>query len=411
MWSLVSKTDYLPMVRFLQQALASGVGSDAMDAEKNEPSAMVRPGLSLTVLAMGLLFTLQNQLLQLLWWHTPTHTLSFLAVYTFVCLNPSLVLILPFGTILVMVMVPAFLVRHPPPPTRLSADSCFTRGPPTAPPAELKPAPEISKDFFRNLRDLQNLMDDCSRVHDQVAAVVGPPTNFSDERFSSATFLFLFLFAALTFLTSQFFPWRSVMLSGGWAMISLGHPVLQRILLSTHRAHLKPWELQAKDWVMRFMERDITLDMEPEVREVEIFELQRRSPTKEWESWTFTPSPYDLLSPERVSNIRPPGTRLLEDVQAPSGWRWTDHKWQLDIHSQDWVEERLIAAVKVETEGERWVYDMPYHEPLDELDSVSNLRATRQRSEGEQVGAPDENEWRRRRWIRHVKKRVVKAKA
>ncbi|KAL8995160.1 MAG: hypothetical protein Q9169_005069, partial [Polycauliona sp. 2 TL-2023] len=63
-------------------------------------------------------------------------------------------------------MVPAYLVRHPAPPPTIVHSSYSINGPPLAPARTIKPAAEMSKDFFRNMRDLQNSMDDFSTVHD-----------------------------------------------------------------------------------------------------------------------------------------------------------------------------------------------------------------------------------------------------
>lgn len=106
----------------------------------------------------------------------------------------------------------------------------------------------------------------------------------------------------------------------------------------------------------------ITLSITPESREVEIFELQHRpiipstslsisstaSSTSifEWTPHLFTPTPYDPLSPNRISGDRPRGTRFFEDVQPPYGWEWASKKWELDLEAGEWVNERLIVGVE-----------------------------------------------------------------
>ena len=119
---------------------------------------------------------------------------------------------------------------------------------------------------------------------------------------------------------------------------------------------------------------------------MEIFELQRRkgSPTSndrgavgEYESWVFSPTAWEPLAPGRVAGERAKGTRFFEDVQPPGGWEWEGKKWELDLEAKEWVEERLVSGVEVEIEGERWVYDL-------------------------------EGEWRRRRWMRMVRRKVMR---
>ena len=59
----------------------------------------------------------------------------------------------------------------------------------------------------------------------------------------------------------------------------------------------------------------------------------------------------------------------------PEGWEWEGKKWGLDLGAKEWVEERMIGEVEVEIEGERWVYDI-------------------------------DGSWRRRRWVRMVRRKV-----
>lgn len=237
------------------------------------------------------------------------------------------------------------------------------------------------QDFLRNLRDLQNTMEDFSVAHDKIISVVGPPTNFSDEALSSAVLIALFFASITLFISAAYLPWRMILLVSGWVVFSLGHPTLQELLLELHDTHLLPREKIATEAADSFIRRDITLDATPESREVEVFELQRLTSGGEYESWMFSPTPYEPMSPARIAHERPKGTRFFEDVKCPSGWEWKDKKWTLDLASATWVRERYIGGVEIEVEGERWVYDR----------------------EGGEQGA--RGEWRRRRWVRQVSRK------
>lgn len=360
-------------------------------------------------------------MIRLLSWRAPTHTLSFLAVYSFVCLDPYLLAVLPLIVVLLFIMVPSFITRHPPPPSRLTTDAYSAAGPPMAPPPHVKPVTEMSKDFFRNLRDLQNSMEDFAEAHDKVVSLISPPTNFSNEALSSGLFLLLSALACFLFLAAHLLPWRLLFLVTGWAAITLGHPSIQRSVLSLEKTHLRPRERAAKNSLTAWIERDIVLDSPPQVREVEIFELQRRSGSGEWEGWIFSPSPYDPLSRPRVAGDRPSGTRFFEDVQAPAGWTWSDKKWTLDLLSREWVDERMITGVEVETDGERWVYDLAYEENNDDENSdgrdeqTAETEGEKKRNKGkaadrkrdweEGTGREKRGRWRRRRWARLVQRR------
>ncbi|KAH0545171.1 hypothetical protein FGG08_000783 [Glutinoglossum americanum] len=390
--------------------------SEMQDMDTKSSIEVKRPKFSLPLMTsnfrrfnarIGVVFVFQNQLIRLFSWRHPTRTLSFLAVYSFVCLDPNLLTVLPVAAILLSIMVPSFITRHPPPPTNLPTDPYAASGPPVAPPREAKVVNELSGDFFRNLRDLQNVMEDFSQVHDKFNSLILPHTNFSNEPLSSTVFLFLFAITCVMFLASHLLPWRAVFLVGGWFIIAAGHPRLQRSLRTAHDEHLLPREREAQGWLNAWIEHDIILDSSPESREVEIFELQKRvwssSSIGEWEGWVFSPSPYDPLSSTRISGDRPQGTRFFEDVKPPLGWEWVDKKWTLDLLSKDWVEERMITGVEVETEGERWVYDIIYG--IGEEEALKKRKGKRRDWE-EARERGKKGEWRRRRWVRMVKRKI-----
>ena len=197
-------------------------------------------------------------------------------------------------------------------------------------------------------------------------------------------------------------------------------------MMNTHTQLVAPHEEKAKSWFDAWVARDIILDSAPETREVEIFELQRISSSGEWNSWVFSPLPYDPLSSARIQGSRPTGTRFFEDVQPPLGWSWSEKKWALDLWSREWVEERIITGVEVETEGERWVYDLNFEYGTEVGDPVEtggtdgaygsmssdvetptkkgkrNKPSWEEGEEGEVDGR--RGGWRRRRWVRMVKR-------
>ena len=361
---------------------------------------------------IGVVFVFENRLIRLLSWRKASHTISLLDVCTFVCLNPYLLAVLPLAGALLSIMVPAFLARHPPPPPAISQAPFYSiNGPPLAPARTIKPAAEMSKDFFRNMRDLQNSMDDFSVLHDTVLKTVTPPTNFSNESRSSTLFQFLFIASCTLFISSHLLPWRIISLMVCWTIIPLGHPKVQTFVWSNREEHLRPHERTAQSWLDSWIAQDIILDAAAETREVEIFELQRRKGGRsgEWESWMFSPSPYDPLSPQRISGGSPKGARFFEDVQPPNGWEWDDKKWVLDLASKDWVEERMVQGVEVEIEGERWVGDL-LAEGLEE-DIVGGKSLSpgkdKRRDWEEWNGSSMMGEWRRRRWIRMVRRKIL----
>ncbi|KAG8526792.1 uncharacterized protein KY384_008221 [Bacidia gigantensis] len=353
---------------------------------------------------IGVVFVFQNRFERLLTWRQPSHTLSLLVICTFICLDPYLLSIVPIVGALFFILIPAYLARHPPPPQQ-SLTTYTLNGPPLAPARTIKPAGETSKDFFRNMRDLQNTMDDFSILHDAFLKTITPPLNFSNEGLSSTIFLFLFIAASILFIASHLIPWRVIALLICWTAITGGHPNVRQHISDHHAKQITVHQEHAKNWLDTWTSHDIILDTLPETREVEVFELQHRDSgnwNKEWEPWLFTPAPYDPLSPQRISGDRPKGTRFFEDVQPPKGWEWGDKKWILDLASREWVDERTVQGIEVEIEGERWVTDLVPIETADLRTPTKGKERTWEDNDGELVG-----EWRRRRWIRMVRRKVV----
>ncbi|KND91685.1 Peroxisomal membrane protein PEX29 [Tolypocladium ophioglossoides CBS 100239] len=419
--------------RLLQQVIPTDnahAADEPISPDNKSPALAQRPNFNLTTMSynfrqfnarIGVVFKFQDDAVSLFSWQQPTHTLSFLAVYSFVCLDPYLLPALPMVLLVFSVLVPSFIARHPAPPKgTLSSEQNIgysPSGPPLAPAATVRPAKELSKDFFKNMQYLQNGMGDFSHGHDKIVELLVPVTNFSNEAPSSTVFLFLFAGGVFMTIAAHIIPWRLIFLYGGWALATMAHPRVKALLHAKHQQHLQPREEKAKTWLDHWITDDVILDSAPEAREVEIFELQRMSNAGEWEPWVFSPSPYDPLSQSRITSERPRGSRFFEDVMAPNGWEWSEKKWALDLWSREWVEERIITGVEVETEGERWVYDM-YDEPEDRTGVVDplekgggggggsgRLKATPQPSweEGED-GSGRRGEWRRRRWVRLVKR-------
>lgn len=412
---------------------------------------------------------------RLLSWKYPAHTFSLLAVYSFICLDPHLVLVLPLTVILLFIMVPAFAARHPPPPaTSTSSTTPYYsyEGPALAPARTIRPASETSKDFLRNMRDLQNTMADFSDVHDALISVLAPLTNFSNETVSSTVFLVGAILTIVLFLTAHLLPLRVIMFVGGNAAILSLHPTIRQFFVDLmHDVSADSTDL---DWdsdstVTKKDESsdvfgvsvtanpsaalstlgqlaDISLDTNPEEREVEIFELQHRAPDSSesgWESFLFSPLPYDPLSPSRIAGDRPRGCRFFEDVQPPFGWTWKSKKWELDLDCREWVVERMITGVGFEIPGVTaegnaiideiggWVWDLPPSPQPREDEEIptlgyGDLRPEPKPSPKGKGGSPSKEkgdgksaardweeaatascevgEWRRRRWVRVVQR-------
>lgn len=248
-------------------------------------------------------------------------------------------------------------------------------------------------------------MEDFSVIHDRLLALVAPLTNFSDERISSAVFIILSLIAAALCLAGPLIPWRAMLLVGGWVAVFATHPASIKVFHTLDQIEIKPRAARTGAHVWDLAKADMILDEPPEVRQVEIFELQRQQGGAAWQTWVYSISPYHPLSPSRISGDRPRGTRFFEDVEPPAGWVWKDKKWSLDLLSREWVEERMITAVEIETEDERWVYDIAVSDGLAEHSSSTSAQFTYKQDWEESSGRASKGEWRRRRWVRLIQRK------
>lgn len=317
------------------------------------------------------------------------------------------------------------------------------------------------------MRDLQNTMADFSDIHDATIAVFAPLTNFSNEKLSSTIFMGGTVAAAVLFLTAHLLPLRLIMLAGGNVAILANNPKVRHFFLSLVQ-EVGGGDLESpiidddessdvfggsisKDpsATMSALEKlaDISVDTDPEEREVEIFELQHRAPGASgsgWESFLFSPQPYDPLSPSRIAGDRPRGCRFFDDVRAPTGWKWKSKKWELDLDCREWVVERMITGVGFEIPGMTpegnaiidevggWVWDLPPegsrpseedeemttmgYGDLEPESTASSKKTGASPAKGSGRVKPPQDweeaasasygvgEWRRRRWVRVVQR-------
>jgi len=114
--------------------------------KKNKPSPG-RPDFNLGTMAVnfrlfnsriGVVFVFQDMMVDLFSWKHPTHTLSFLAVHTLICLQPHLIPVVPLAILLFAIMIPNFIARHAASANDPRIGPRFT-GPPTAPAIRIKP--------------------------------------------------------------------------------------------------------------------------------------------------------------------------------------------------------------------------------------------------------------------------------
>ncbi|KAI5310858.1 hypothetical protein KEM55_006672 [Ascosphaera atra] len=394
-----------------------------VDVGKPPRGGPLKNGLSTPLMAdnfrrfnarIGVVFHFRRQIERLLEWRTTSHTFSFLATFSLVCLHSNLLVVLAPAVLLLFVVVPGFLARHlPPPETSTSSTTAYYsyEGPALAPAHTVKPAPETSRDFFDNMADLQKSMGDFSNAYDAIVAALVPTVNFSNERFSSLIFLVVTVAAMCLLMAAHMVPWYLVVLvSVNSTFLSHNPNVrwhLSQILSykwdQDRKGDSEEGEEGGKSSTSLLLSlydffsaaTAISLTAQPEAREVEVFELQHKvsspySPQPTWEAFVFIPTPYDRLSPQRIAGGRPRGCRFFEDVGPPPGWVWKTPKWELDLEAREWVFERMVVGVGVEDGKEQqeygemggWVWDLPSdNEDSDEFGDDDEVTGEEKRGE------------------------------
>lgn len=394
------------------------------------------PELSLSILAShirklnsraGVFLKWQSMLVHVFSWHQPALTVSVLFVNTYLCLYPQLVVGLPIVFVLTGIMAPGFDKRHPLPanllPTKyfkrhgLGAEAEEFEMPSLAESLRAQNKEKRDKAILELVRDLQNFLQMLVNAIEAVETFVNGVGSFQEEKKASALYLLLMAALVVVVYVASLLPAKVAVCVASWVSVLLCHPGIQKQIKAATAKPLFPRNhppvlsdspsipptpappKKRKDWLAQLSRSEIILDEAPEVRQVEIFELQRQGLTPRlWDPWVYTPVVYDERSAARVGQCRPPGTRFLSDVEAPAGWFFADPPatlnagkgtgmqeggagweesekdgWTLDKQPKHWVAHRALRGIEMEV-GEAWAYDCV---------------------DGER------GEWRRRRWVRN----------
>jgi Integral peroxisomal membrane peroxin len=278
----------------------------------------------------------QSKIEDILAWRNYAETISAMVMFSLVTLDPNLLLPLPIFILLFALLVPSYQARHPPPPLTLS-DLPTEVSQPTFPPPQLaKPAPELSRDFIMNMRDIQNLMDDFSNGYDVVRKYVLTYTTFKDESLSSTLLAFSVVAALGLILVVHYLPIRLIILVLGNAVILACHPALYELITTKY---LTPEEIEKlKQRIETFAKEDYIPPpvINRIIYTVEIFESRRLLPPippnylPDWSASTFSPFPPQVTS----------ATNKLSSVSPPPGFKFADDDWTVDLEKERWAKER-----------------------------------------------------------------------
>lgn len=374
--------------RLVSSALPTALSQTSVDERLKRQKA--RPPFSVPVMSrnfrrfnsrMGVMFEIYYFSMDVLSWEQPSLTLSTLSIYSFTCLNPHLLLVLPVAYLLFGIMVPAYMIRHPPEPSTLDQNPIPAKGPALKSPDLPRPVPEMSREFYLNIVDTQNSMYDYSVLYDNISSFLSDFAFFqNDESRSSSVFTILTLVLSVLLALGPFIyeytPWKAVFLVTGWVILGTTYPLSQTSSKVKNDLQSRLTE-KYQNYISNF-DNISTMEfqnIEPhEQRQVEIFELQPYdSEIGQWMNSIYYHSPY-AISVSRNDFTTPHGATSLLDVLPPKEWAFVIDHWQRDYSPENWVSERGLGRVCDIDFDEKWVYD-----------KVDGYRT---------------NKWRRRRWVR-----------
>ncbi|GEQ71839.1 hypothetical protein JCM33374_g5525 [Metschnikowia sp. JCM 33374] len=239
-----------------------------------------------------------------------------------------------------------------------------------------------------NMRDLQNLTGDILASIDNGEKLVNQLTTFKDERLT--TFIFYIVIVATSFVLffGRYIPWRIIFIQSGWAVLVLCHPNTKKYLVSVTSnppgvSHKKESDSQGNitsEFLDNFDRQDIIVDEQPEVRSVEIFELQMKDVFKqEWNFYAYSKRLFDFRDSVRIAGRLPHGVDHLGKVFPPQEWKYDfgyANNWRIDTNPNEFLTIRRLDRTHLkirEEDSEGWIYDKL---PIDQ-DTTQEFRRRR----------------------------------
>lgn len=420
---------------------------DRIEAQKSQPALgyhVMLKNLTLLNSRMLPIFVVLDLQAKFASWSNPYMTIGVSLVVTLVILNPVLLTVIPLVLVVMVGLVPHYLHVYKPDDTAVAHGWVETNPIPAKNPLDKyhipTPVPQFSREFLVNMTDLQNHQLDFVRAWDFVVWLTRDYLYYKNEDTSALVFVGLLFMAAanLYFIPvavrlawTHFVAVKVSMVVFYWVFIVAIYP--------SNKAKLMAW-LCDEETRLRFQSRtnrveqtlgqllDRTPVMTPsdpdyDARQVEVFELQRFDRTKRaWHPMGYGPNFYTLNSTIRkyheASHIHPPEQlrwqdvarmeeekrqakkkrpegapepewehigclMTLEAIVAPENWTFIEPKWDLDLNAHTWVNEYFVNDLVMIDDGEKWAYD---------------------------VETPGTDIFRRRRWVRNVRRRTWKDK-
>lgn len=374
--------------KMLEHALPQGIPDrEVLEGRITDPLRKKTDKLSVTTLVknlrkltakLGGVFQTQYFFLKIFHWSQPSLTLSSLMLYTLTVLHPNIIFIFPLLFLLYGIMVPGYIYRHPihrPKlhKTREKGDSLLAKvtrieDDDKALEEFIEQAryeddmiehrvPELddkvstsyivvqkNMEFFVNMRDVQNITTKLLKIWDDGEKFWYGTAGFKDERTSTSLFFSVFMAVIILVIMGPYIPWKFLLIVNGWFLMIAIHPKVRPQLMEL-KERLKPQKQELDKIVKESERKDIIIDETPDIREVEVFEIWRKSfTTNEWEFYLFSNQIFDHNNSYRKSQTPPPGVQTISEVACPKTWRFDDESWNIDYDCSEWCQNRGIRV-------------------------------------------------------------------
>lgn len=243
-------------------------------------------------------------------------------IWSLLCLQPYLILAIPFVSALFSLLVPSFLQLHPPPPSNIPLPPDLDAWSTNTGHAKHFGGTAEGRDFLLNMRDIQNSMDDYTKTYDQMSKTITDYANFADERKSSVT-LFVCVFGTIiSILSAAYIPVRLIALIIGWVGLFSGHPSFKDTLYQVRAASRRSQERIVQEISRKVDDEYISPESHPEVRLVVVYEYRNHNGEPFYSGFATignAGSEDDYV------------TNNIEAVQAPQGYGYIQgSKWTVE---------------------------------------------------------------------------------
>ncbi|KAG4306482.1 hypothetical protein PORY_000470 [Pneumocystis oryctolagi] len=164
---------------------------------------------------LGIIFQTRDTLASIFQWEVPSKTLSFMCIYTILCINPSLVLLIPTTVFIFGFLLPSYEARYP----SDFNSSLLNKETMTPKKSQANGKQSEGRDFTIDMRNIQNSISDYTRFYDKISDFLLKYTSFHDEKASSTVFLLCVIISFFLILFSHWIPIRLIFLLCGWVLI------------------------------------------------------------------------------------------------------------------------------------------------------------------------------------------------